>query len=56
MGSYSPAPVDLCEALNLIADGIIKVDNLAKIYGLDSINAAIEDSLSNKIIKAFIKI
>jgi L-iditol 2-dehydrogenase len=55
MGSYSPAPADLSESLDLIKKGIIKVD-FASEYNFDNIEKAIKDSLENKIIKAFIKI
>jgi L-iditol 2-dehydrogenase len=56
MGSYSPAPADLCKSLELIKDGKIKVDKFAKVYRLESINEAIADTVSNKIIKAYIKL
>ena len=55
MGSYSPSPQDLCESLDLINHSIIKV-GFASVYDLDNINEAIDDTLSNKIIKAYIKI
>jgi L-iditol 2-dehydrogenase len=56
MGSYSPAPVDLCESLQLIKDGKIKVSRFAKVYRMDNINEAIADTVSNRIIKAYIEI
>ena len=56
MGSYSPSPKDLCEALELIKNNVIKVDKFTKIYALDKINEAIEDTSSSKIIKAYIQI
>ena len=55
MGSYSPSPQDLSESLDLINNGIIKV-GFASEYDLGNINEAIDDTLSNKIIKAYIKI
>lgn len=55
MGSYSPSPQDLCESLDLIEKGIIKVE-FASIYNFDNIEGAIKDTLENKIIKAYIKI
>lgn len=55
-GSYSPASSDLKEALNLIPKGIIKVNELSTEYSFDQINQSIEDTLSNKIIKAYINI
>ncbi|MFH0702374.1 MAG: alcohol dehydrogenase catalytic domain-containing protein [bacterium] len=56
MGSYSPSPPDLCEALNLIKNSKIKVNRFAKEYSLENINKAIKDTLENKIIKAYIKL
>lgn len=55
-GSYSPASSDLKDSLNLLKDNIIKVDGLTADYNFDEINQAIADTLSNKIIKAYIKI
>ena len=55
-GSYSPASSDLKDSLNFLKENIIKVDKLVTEYGFDQINQAIEDTLSNKIIKAYIKI
>ena len=55
-GSYSPASSDLKDSLNLLKDNIIKVDKLVTEYNFDNINQAIEDTLSNRIIKAYIKI
>ncbi|MCK7484549.1 MAG: hypothetical protein MZU97_02630 [Bacillus subtilis] len=56
MGSYSPAPVDLAESLEMLKNDIIKVDMLATVYDLDNIGGAIDDTVRNRIIKAFIKI
>ena len=55
MGSYSPSPQDLCESLDLITRSIIKV-GFASVYDMDNINKAIDETLSSKIIKAYIKI
>jgi threonine dehydrogenase-like Zn-dependent dehydrogenase len=55
-GSYSPASSDLKDSLKLLEDNIIKVDSLVAEYSFDEINQAIEDTLSNKIIKAYINI
>lgn len=55
-GSYSPASADLKDSLKLLKDNIINVDGLVTEYGLNDINQAIEDTLSNKIIKAYINI
>lgn len=56
LGSYSPSPVDLEDSLNLLRAKIVKVDGLSTIYSLDDIQKAFEDTMSNKIMKAYIKI
>lgn len=56
MGSYSPAPADLGESLELIKNNIIKVGDFSKVYPLEKINEAISDTVENKIIKAYIKL
>lgn len=56
MGSYSPSPADLCESLNMLKHNIIKVDKFTTVYDLDKINEAISDTVTNKIIKAYIRI
>jgi L-iditol 2-dehydrogenase len=55
-GSYSPASSDLKDALNLLKNNHIKTAPLITEYSLDEINKAIDDTISNKIIKAYIKI
>jgi len=55
-GSYSPASSDLKDALELLKHNIIKVDGLITKYSFEEINQAVADTLSNKIIKAYIKI
>ena len=55
-GSYSPASSDLKSSLKLLKDNIIKVDKLVTEYRFEDLNLAIEDTLSNKIIKAYAKI
>lgn len=54
LGSYSPSPGDLGEALDLISRRIIKVEGLSSIYNLDNIVRAVEDTCEHRIIKAFI--
>ena len=56
LGSYSPAPTDLKDSLELLKNKDVKVDGLSTIYPLDNIQKAIEDTLNNKIMKAYIKI
>lgn len=55
-GSYSPASADLKDSMKLLKNNIIKVDGLASEYNLNDINQAVEGTLSNKIIKAYIHI
>lgn len=55
-GSYSPAPVDIKEAFELLKDGKVKVDGFSVDYSLEDINQAIADFTSNKILKAYINI
>lgn len=56
MGSYSPSPMDLEDSMTFIEQGKVKVSGLSTVYNLENINEAIDDTCSNKIMKAFIKI
>ena len=56
MGSYSPSPMDLEDSMRLIEEGRVRVDGLSTVYPLEKINEAVSDTLSNNIMKAFIKI
>ncbi len=56
MSSYSSSPVDLEDALNLIEEGRVKTEGISVVYSLENINEALNDTVSNKIMKAFIKI
>ena len=56
LGSYSPAPIDLKNSLELLTDKKVKVDGMSVIYPLENIQKAIDDTVSNKIMKAYIKI
>lgn len=56
MGSYSPSPADLKDSLNLLADKEVKVSGLSTEYPLDKVQKAINDTLENKIMKAYINI
>ncbi len=56
MGSYSPAPVDLEDSLKLLKEGKVKVSGLSTVYKLDEIQKAFNDTMSNKIMKAYISI
>lgn len=55
-GSYSPSPQDIHESMEFIKDGIINVDSLTTVYSLENVNDAINDAISGKIFKAFIRI
>ena len=55
LGSYSPSPQDLKDSLELLKAKKVKVSNISKDYPLDSIQKAINDTLDNKILKAYIK-
>lgn len=56
MGSYSPAPVDLKDSLALLKEGKVKVKGISTVYNLDDIQQAFDDTMANKIMKAYIKV
>ena len=56
LGSYSPSPADLKDSINLLADKKVKVNGLSTIYNFDDAKKAFDDTISNKIMKAYIKI
>ena len=56
LGSYSPAPVDLEDSLNLLRSHQVKVAELSTVYALDDIQKAFDDTMNNRIMKAYIKI
>lgn len=56
LGSYSPAPSDLRDSYNLLISRKVNVKNLTTVYPLDKIQQAFDDTISNKIFKAYIKI
>lgn len=55
MGSYSPSPADLKESFELLTTGKVKVSNLTTVYPLEKVQEAFNDTVSNKIFKAYIK-
>ena len=55
LGSYSPSPQDLKESYNLIKSGGIALKGLTVTYPLSKIQDAFNDTISNKIFKAYIK-
>lgn len=56
LSSYSPAPVDLKDSLELLRTGKVNVKDLSTIYSLDDIQKAFDDTIANRIMKAYIKI
>lgn len=56
MGSYSPSPIDLEDSMQLIESSRVNVAGLSTVYSLDKINNALDDTTSNKIMKAYIQI
>ena len=56
MGSYSPAPCDIKQSMEFLKTGKVKVKNISVEYPLSAVQQAIEDTLSQKIFKAYIKI
>ena len=56
MGSYSPSPKDLRDSYALLASGKVNVKGLTTMYPLEKIQQAFDDTIANKIFKAYIKI
>lgn len=56
IGSYSPAPIDIKQSMDFLSTGKVKVKNITTEYPLGKVQQAIEDTLSHKIFKAYIKI
>lgn len=56
LGSYSPSPADLKDSLNLLTNKEVKVQGLSTEYPLEKVQKAINDTIENKILKAYIKI
>lgn len=56
IGSYSPSPLDLRQAVDLLAQKKVTVQNLSTVYKIEKINEAIDDTLKNRILKAYIEL
>lgn len=56
MGSYSPSPADLKLSYELLSTGKVNVKNLTTVYPIDRIQEAFDDTVTNKIFKAYIKL
>jgi L-iditol 2-dehydrogenase len=56
LGSYSPSPANLKDSYELLKTKEVKVKGLSTYYPLEQIQKAVNDTLENKILKAYIKI
>jgi len=56
LGSYSPSPIDLKDSLDLLSSGKVNVKGISTEYDLSEVQQAIEDTVANRIMKAYIKI
>ena len=56
MGSYSPSPADLKLSYELLSTSKVYVKNLTTVYPIDRIQEAFDDTVTNKIFKAYIKL
>lgn len=56
LGSYSPSPNDLRDSLELLKSGKVNVKGISTVYNFDDIQKAFEDTMSNKILKAYIQV
>ncbi len=56
LGSYSPSPKDLEDSFELLTSHKVNVKGLTTIYPLEKIQQAFDDTISNKILKAYIKV
>ncbi len=56
MGSYSPSPADLKLSYELLTTSKVNVKNLTTVYPIDRIQEAFDDTVTNKIFKAYIKL
>lgn len=54
--SYSSSPVDLEDSFEFLQNNRVKVEGLSTRYPLEKLNEAVADTLSNKIMKAYIEI
>lgn len=56
LGSYSPSKEDLKKSLELLKNNEVKVKGLSSHYNLADVQKAVDDTVSNKILKAYIEI
>lgn len=55
LGSYSPSPKDLKDSFELLTSCKVNVKGLTTVYPIDKVQQAFEDTINNKILKAYIK-
>ena len=56
MGSYSPSPADLKDSMDLLSGEKVNVKNLSTIYDFPDVEKAFRDTISNTILKAYVKV
>lgn len=56
LGSYSPSPKDLKDSFDLLTSHKVNMKGLTTVYPLEKIQQAFDDTISNKILKAYIKV
>ena len=56
LGSYSPSPKDLKDSFDLLTSHRVNVKGLTTVYPLEKIQQAFDDTITNKIFKAYIKV
>lgn len=56
LGSYSPSPKDLKDSFDLLTSHRVNVKGLTTVYPLKKIQQAFDDTITNKIFKAYIKV
>ena len=56
LGSYSPSPKDLKDSFDLLTSHRVNVKGLTTVYSLEKIQQAFDDTITNKIFKAYIKV
>ena len=56
LGSYSPSPKDLKDSFDLLTSHKVNVKGLTTVYPLEKVQQAFDDTVANKILKAYIKI
>lgn len=55
IGSYSPAPEDLKDAIKMLEAGKINVRDFSTVYDFEDIKQAFSDTIDNKVLKAYVQ-